>query len=432
MSTSETTSSIDEKKTDETGPVQPDFKAFVFNYIYSIIFTIGVGIFIIGGLGLYTAKVAQSNILPADTDYAPFSDLIGENITENRQIPMNIMRPHFFSPTDKTTSQTAIFNSEEYLDSFVNSFVCALKTWADPSGGFLSSYALYFSKVYDNIVAKNFLFINFVFGGLGQLFPESIIMLIYACFGPIIWIILFLFSNGLSILFHVVKIGELFRGKTSTEKNVVWSNFDLFSLNGFFQFLFFIFLGFTICLISTFVTPIIFTLYALIAPLTAKYKLIDTSGNDKPVLENQGVMNFITSTFVYKKFFFFILASLSLIGNGFSYLGSSYLVGIIIAIIILYFIGFYNNPIPAHDEDITFRPSKTSKAPKTTKYCPPIPEEDQVEVEDQYSWTNKIKNKMEANKKGVQKGGKKIINKEIYTATVPSTNPTNKYKIRLV
>jgi len=427
MSTTETTSSIDDKKTDDTGSTstQPDFKAFVFNYIYSIIFTIGVSIFIIGGLGLYTTKVAQSTILPDSVDYAPYSDLIGENVSANIQIPMNIMRPHFFSPPEKTTAQTAIFNSEEYLDSFVKSFICALKSWANPNGGFLSSYALYFSKVYDNIVAKNFMFMNFVFGGLGQILPESIIMLVYAFFGPLIWIVLFLFSNGLSILYHVVKVGELFRGKTGSEKEVVWSKFDLFSMNGFFQFLFFMFLGCAICIISTFVTPIIFTLYALISPLTAKYKLIDTTDGDKPVLENQGVINFITSTFVYKKFLFFVLASLSLITNGNTYLGSSYLVGILIAIIILYFIGFYKNPIPMHDDDLTFRPSKRSqKVPKTPEVCPPIPEEDQVGVDDKFSWTNKLKNRAGIN----QKGGKKNISKQINTTTYSS----DKYKIRLV
>lgn len=306
MSTTESSSSIDEKKTDGSDTTQPDFKAFIFNYIYSIIFTISIGIFVIGGLGLYTSKVAQANILPSNVDYAPFSDLLGENFNENIPIAMNVMRPNFFSPPEKTTSQTAIFNSEEYLDSFVSSFICSLKKSADPSGGFLSSYALYFSKVYDNIVAKNFLFINFVFGGLGQFLPESIIMLVYAFLGPIIWIVLFLFSNGLSILYHIIKVGELFRGKVTIEDDVVWSKLDLFSLNGFFQFLFFMILGFAICLISTFVTPIIFTLYALISPLTAKYKLVDTTDNDKTVLENQGVMNFITSTFVYKKFFFYL------------------------------------------------------------------------------------------------------------------------------
>jgi hypothetical protein len=175
--------------------------------------------------------------------------------------------------------------------------------------------------------------------------------------------------------------------------------------------------------------PIIFTLYALISPLYAKYKLIDTTNNDKTVSENQGVINFITSTFVYKKFFFFVLASLSLISNGNNYLGSSYLVGILIAIVILYFIGFYKNPLPVHDEDVTFRPSKAAKAPKTKSYCPPIPEEEQVEVEDKYSWTNKIKNKSE--KATSQKGGKKNISIPILTNVSP-VNLSNKFKIRLV
>ena len=41
-----------------------DFKNFIKNYITSVIFGIGLLVFIIGGIGLYTTKVAQANILP--------------------------------------------------------------------------------------------------------------------------------------------------------------------------------------------------------------------------------------------------------------------------------------------------------------------------------------------------------------------------------
>ena len=73
MSTTEDTSTIDEKKTEDTD-VTPDFKGFITNYISSIVFTIGIAIFLIGGLGLYTTKVAQSNILPTEHNCYPYEN----------------------------------------------------------------------------------------------------------------------------------------------------------------------------------------------------------------------------------------------------------------------------------------------------------------------------------------------------------------------
>jgi len=48
---------------------------------------------------------------------------------------------------------------------------------------------------------------------------------------------------------------------------------------------------------------------------------------------------------------FMILASLSLISNGISYLGTSSILIILIAIIILYFLGFYSNTMPNEGEN---------------------------------------------------------------------------------
>ena len=125
MSTTENTSAIDEKKTPDSGTsTQPyDFKSFAANYASSIIFTIGISIFIIGGLGLYTSKVAQSNILPDNIDLAPYT--VFDRVVKNIPIDINVMRPSFFSENKDTISQKVIFNSQEYLDSFKNSiFLC--------------------------------------------------------------------------------------------------------------------------------------------------------------------------------------------------------------------------------------------------------------------------------------------------------------------
>ena len=118
MSTTEDTSSIDEKKAEETGSstTSPDFKGFISNYLSSIIFTIGISIFIIGGLGLYTTKVAQANILPDNIELAPYT--VFDRIVDSKcSVDINVMRPNFFSENKETLSQKAIFNSQEYLDS---------------------------------------------------------------------------------------------------------------------------------------------------------------------------------------------------------------------------------------------------------------------------------------------------------------------------
>ena len=63
MSTTKDTNAIDEKKKD-TKKTNIDFKDFLINFFKSVLFTIIISIFIFGSIGLYTTKVAQSNILP--------------------------------------------------------------------------------------------------------------------------------------------------------------------------------------------------------------------------------------------------------------------------------------------------------------------------------------------------------------------------------
>ena len=152
MSTTEDTSTIDEKKGEDTES-STKFKDFISNYLSSIIFTIGIGIFVIGSLGLYTTKVAQANILPDNIELAPYTVI--DRIVKDIPIDINIMRPSYLSETKDILSQKAIFNSQEYLYSFNKSFLCSLKKNAEnPNGGLASNASLYFSSVYDNIVAK--------------------------------------------------------------------------------------------------------------------------------------------------------------------------------------------------------------------------------------------------------------------------------------
>ena len=331
-----TTDAIDEKKTEESG-FTPDFKGFATNYISSIIFTIGISIFIIGGLGLYTTKIAQSNILPDNIELAPYTVI--DRIVTDIPIDINIMRTTMFSDNKDTFSQKALFNSREYLDSFNNSFLCSLKKNADPNGGLFSNGPLFFSSVYENLVAKNFLAINTIFFYLSYI-PESIIMLVYGFFGIFLWISLYFFNVCISIFYHIINIPQLFR-TVSQENDKNWEStkdISFLRMDKLFIFFFWFFIG----LFSTFVTPFFFTIYGLAAPLFASYYVKNKRYN---------IFDFIKDTFVYKKVFFFILATLSLCSNGLKYLGKSSIIGIIVAIVFAYVMGLYTNEMPQPNTD---------------------------------------------------------------------------------
>ena len=336
MSSTEDTSAIDEKKTEDSGNNQ-DFKGFATNYVSSIIVTIGIFIFIVGGLGLYTTKVAQANILPDNIEQAPYT--IFDRIVKNIPININVMRPTFWSENKDTFSQKVEFNSQEYLDSFSNSFLCSLKKKADPKDG--TNVALYFSRVYDNLVAKNLLAINTIFFYLSY-FPESIIMFLYGLFGIFVWIGLYLFNMCISIFYHFVNIPELFR-ETNDGKDK-WESNDNISFFRFVKILMFCFVWIPVGLFSTFFMPIFFTIYGLIAPLFATYNIKGTN-------KSYGAYDFIKDTFAYKKFFFFILATISLLYNGTTYLGNNSIIGILIAVMFAYFMGLYTNEMPQNGVD---------------------------------------------------------------------------------
>ncbi len=330
MSTSDQ-NAIDEKKGENT-EFKPDFKGFIKNYLISIIFTIGVGVFIVGTIGLYTTKVAQSNILPDDVELAPFTVI--DRIVNDIYVDVNIMKPSIFSDSSECSSQKAVFNSQEYLDSFKRSFLCYIKSKANPDGGLFSNAPLYFSHVYENLIAKNFLATNTIFLYLSQL-PESLIMILFGLFGIAIWLLMYFFNMCISIFYHFVSIPQLFRD-ISDDK---WESNKDISFIRIMKLIMFFFIWVPVGFISATLSPLFFTLYGIFAPLFATYQIKQTN-------KKNNVFDFIKDTFVYKKLLFFILATVSLFSNGYKYLGPASVIGISIAVLFAYFMGLYSNEIP--------------------------------------------------------------------------------------
>jgi hypothetical protein len=374
---SESENAIEEKKTEDSS-FNVDYRGFAYNYLYSIIITIGFLIFIIGTLGLYTTKVAQANILPDNPEMAPYT--IFDRVVKDIPIDINIIKPSFMADAKECMSQKALFLSQEYLDSFNSSFLCLLKSNAEPNSGIFANASLFLSKVYENIIAKNFAIINAFFVSLSYL-PEWLIMMFYGFFGIIMWFILWFITTCLSIIYHIINIPELF--KDPIEETNKWESNENVSLLKFTKLILFFFIWIPLGIASTFITPFFLSIYSIIAPLYAKYKIKNDDKN-----KVYGITDFIFSTFAYKKMFFFILSSVSLVMNGQKYLGSNSLIGIGIAIIFAYFMGFYSNDIGNETDGFSIKIRENIKQanvedinmsnPKLVQICKTIPVDEEV------------------------------------------------------
>lgn len=343
---------IDEKKKEKgndssssSSSSANDWKQFAKSFCYSLLVTICIQIFLIGSLGLYTSKVALSNILPDDLDQMPYSGV--ERLLFEQPIDINIMRPSLFSPPEESVSQPVLFDGQAYADSFYNSFLCSMKRNANPSGdnNWFANPFLYLASVYEAIIANNFGFVNRVFRSFAYL-PDSITMIAYGWFGFIIWFLFYLYNIGFSLFYHVVNIPHLFRQHVQQDANEkTWEPSDQISFFRIGKWIAFCCLWFPLGLLSAFLSPLFFTLYGLIAPLYATYHK-----KDRPN-QSLNVFSFLADAFRYKTYMLFLLTSLSLLSNGSKTLDTPYVIGIVLAICIAYMLNFYSNTIPQPGQD---------------------------------------------------------------------------------
>ena len=170
MTDSSDTSVIDEKKTESEGGSSdnnPSYGKFLMSLLIIVFVLI---YFSISSYVLYACKIAQSNVLPTDTNCSPYTD----NEPDIKSIETNIFKTLFSDPAlsmklnipyDKYNTKNTILDT---LRKYKNS----------PSSYFLVNY---FISIFEALVAKNFVIFNYIFNVLNQI-PEFIIVL----FGPII------------------------------------------------------------------------------------------------------------------------------------------------------------------------------------------------------------------------------------------------------
>lgn len=181
MSDTNNTSTIDEKK-QEMNQSSNTFTSQIGGFIISVIviFAIILLYFCSGGLILFLCKLAQSNILPTDTNCAPYTDNkpnieeIQANIFTTYTVPETSMKIQF--PYDKNSKNMIIDMFKEYKQKSSSNFL-----------------ANYFISITESLLEFNYSSTTAIMNFMNETLPEAVIVFL----GPIVSA--FMYAFGLII-----------------------------------------------------------------------------------------------------------------------------------------------------------------------------------------------------------------------------------------
>jgi hypothetical protein len=201
------TEEIDKKKGEDTETEDSTNTKFV-NFIKTLggMVLVVIVYYSLGGLILFSCKVAQSNILPTDENCAPYTNQVPE-IKSTTNFSMNIFKNAFLEPdsSEKISIKYTADNSK-------NKFLDGLRTYKSRSDG--SSVGNYMVSVIEKVTAFVFNMVNIILSTINQL-PESIIILL----GPILWFcagpFIMLFGVIYSIILWFKEMSWLFKTNTN-------------------------------------------------------------------------------------------------------------------------------------------------------------------------------------------------------------------------
>jgi len=189
------TSEIDKKK-QETKPDQINFQntynygVYLFRQLITLAIIIGVGTGIV-----YSNKAFLSNVVPVNTKYYPYTDII----PDNKNMPTNIQTSinNVKMGGDKNYSTKLEFSKEEndkILESGLFGYLRNIK--------YKNVYLLYFCSVLQDILATNLQLNKTFYKLFGSIFTESVNIFI-APFLFIFWCMLMFFINFANIIIRL-------------------------------------------------------------------------------------------------------------------------------------------------------------------------------------------------------------------------------------
>ena len=219
MSESNDTSAIDEKKIESEGGTtnSPNYGKFVMS-LFIIVFVLiyfGFSSFI-----LYGCKIAQSNVLPTDTNCYPYT----ENKPNVTPIETNIFTTLF---TEKLLSMKLNIPYD------INSKISILDTIRQYKNSSSSNFLVnYFIAIFEALVSANFSIFNYLFNGFNQL-PEIITVLLGPIILGFIMPLITLFNCLYGIYLWFANMSWFFKTKSNTDEELSgkskWDDVSMFA-----------------------------------------------------------------------------------------------------------------------------------------------------------------------------------------------------------
>ena len=341
MSTEEPTT-IDEKKAEEDGTIakEAQWPEFFAKFGGGIVTGILMGVVFIGSTGLFLTKIADANILPTDINSIPYTPGKTRNVPVDLIYINPVKNYEYFGlgfwdkPTSYNIQEANFYNPDglDFVKDFKNTWLCSLLAKSAPKDAFKSAiWTFEYNSLAANlcmsftIMQKIFFYLNYL--------PEWGTMMLFALFFWVIILVINACNIFYSIFSHISHISDLFY-HVFYPKSLNSNDEDNHGFSWLFAcFWFYVYLIIAGC--SAILSPFFITLYTFYKALGANYYVRTKDPQNPP--QKMNLFNFIKNVIYYKKTFIIILAMFNLISAANEYLGSSYMPGVVIAIIILIF-----------------------------------------------------------------------------------------------
>ena len=334
MST-ENISAIDEKKAEEKGnnTEKADWKGFLTNFSGELIIKILTRVILIGSIGLFLAKAANANVFPTENNMQPYKDIKRDlNIEITYMNPVKIF-PYYglkiwANPEKYWIQEANFFNPQaniNFMDKFFETWLCSLQKKE-------TSFWLCETDVLQNMMSMSFTIISTIFFNMNYL-PEWLTMIVFGKWFLMIIYIIYLGNFIYGSYAHVIKFIELIKYTLhpNPDPNIKPLIVDYPGI------IMYVILYFWAMIISVILSPVFITIYTLFKALSVNYIVRKKNNEQNEPNKSMNLYSFIKNIFYYKKTFIVILTMIKLILSANNYLGSSYMVGVIIAILILIF-----------------------------------------------------------------------------------------------
>ena len=273
----------------------------VTNFLCILIFFV-----IFGSISLYTCKVAQSNILPSDIRFSPFTNIsrqfsYPDEVSIN---PVKVYDNYWFQLLG--IFESGVYSTKVKFDEDKNyntkskfSFIEFLNSMSRAN-----FFGHFVRDICANMISNMNLWMNTFYQIINQYLPESLIIVFFPIFSMILAPVLAIGSFLLAGFYNVWYIRDFFQYKTRENK---WE--DPFTyiqpIRIWFLCMYFFFLWLPFMIL----VPPIITFYVTFVPLFITCETTSTNAPKKTI----GLIDFMMNTLKYKSQLYIILTSLVLL-----------------------------------------------------------------------------------------------------------------------